>query len=343
MTQPTPGPDRILRMINGYWSTALIGTAVDHGVFDQLAAAPLTAAELAERAEISERGAQALLDGLVALDLVGRDGDRYANTPEAAEHLVAGTPHSLTKFAALKRGHMASLTDLSAIVRAGQPIATPVVEVADNPHWEALVVALAAQSVPTALLSAELLGLADAGPISILDVGGGSGIYSRTWLEANPKAVAEQVDWAPINKIARRLLDEQGLADRFTTRDGDFHEVDLGEESHDVAVYSHIAHQESPQSNVELFGRLRRALRPGGVLVVCDYVVDDDRSGPPFALTFASEMLVKSQHGGTWRRRDYQDWLRAAGFDDISFHAADPATVVLARVPGAGPLARPSD
>jgi SAM-dependent methyltransferase len=343
MTPPPPGPDRILRMINGYWSTALIATAVDHAVFDQLAAEPLTTAELAERAGISERGAQALLDGLVALDLVHLDADRYANTPEAAEHLVGGTRHSLTRFAALKRNHMASLTELSAVVRAGQPTATPVVEVADNPHWEALVVALAAQSVPTASLSAQLLGLADAGPISILDIGGGSGVYSRTWLEANPKAVAEQVDWAPINQIARRLLAEQGLADRFTTRDGDFHKLDLGEQSYDVAVYSHIAHQESPESNVELFGRLGRALRPGGVLVVCDYVVDDDRSGPPFALTFASEMLVKSQSGGTWRRRDYQDWLRSAGFEDISFHAADPATVVLARVPGTGPLTRSSD
>lgn len=343
MTPQPPGPDRILRLINGYWSTALIGTAVDHRVFDWLAAAPLTVAELAERAGISERGAQALLDGLLALDLVDRDGNRYANTAEAAEHLVGGTRHSLTRFAALKRGHMASLTEFSGVVRVGQSTATPVVEVADNPHWEELVVALAAQSVPTASMSAELLGLPGAGPISILDVGGGSGVYSRTWLEANPQAVAEQVDWAPINKIARRLMAEQGLADRFTTRDGDFHEIDMGEELHDVAVYSHIAHQESPQSNVEMFGRLRRALRPGGVLVVCDYVVADDRSGPPFALTFASEMLVKSQHGGTWRRRDYQDWLRSAGFRDISFHTADPATVVLAHVPGTGPLTRSSD
>jgi SAM-dependent methyltransferase len=343
MTPLPPGPDRILRLINGYWSTALIGTAVDHQVFDKLATGPLTVAELAEQAEISERGAQAVLDGLLALDLVDRDGDRYANTPEAAEHLVGGTRHSLTRFAALKRNHMASLTELSAVVRAGQPTATPVVEVADNPHWEDLVVALAAQSVPTALLSAELLALADAGPISILDVGGGSGVYSSTWLEANPKAAAEQLDWAPINQIARRLVAEQGLADRFTTRDGDFHEIDLGEQLYDVAVYSHIAHQESPESNVEIFGRLRRALRPGGVLVVCDYVVDDDRSGPPFALTFASEMLVKSQHGGTWRRGDYRDWLQSAGFEDISFHAAHPATVVLARVPGVGPLTGSSD
>ncbi len=61
-------------------------------------------------------------------------------------------------------------------------------------------------------------------------------------------------------------------------------------------------------------------------------VVDDDRGGPPFALLFAAEMLVKSRQGGTWRRADYHDWLTKAGFEDVSFRATpSPATLVLAR------------
>ncbi|MFI9833694.1 methyltransferase dimerization domain-containing protein [Streptomyces sp. NPDC051913] len=331
MTNNQPSPVGIMRLINGYWATGVLAAAATHSVFTHLADGVDSADELARRAAIAERGAQTLLDGLVSIGLVELHEGRYRNTPEAATYLVEDTPVSLAPFARLKLGHTGSLTDLAEVVRVGGPIKDVVVEVANNPHWEGIVTAIAAQSVPAAGVAAEVLGLADAGEISILDVGGGSGIYSGIWLEANPAARATQLDWEPINEIARRLLDERGVGDRFTTLNGDFHTTDFGTAEYDVAVYSHIAHQESPESNIEVFSRLRQALKPGGTLVVNDYVVDDDRSGPAFPLIFASEMLLKTRQGSTWTRSDYRDWLIKAGFEDVSFHVAEPATLVVAR------------
>lgn len=331
MTDNQPAPDRIMRLINGYWATGVLAAAATHALFTHLENGADTAAALAGRAEISERGAQTLLDGLVSVGLVEVREGRYRNLPEASTYLVEGTPVSLARFAKLKLTHMGALADLAEVVRVGGPVKAPVVEVANNPHWEAIVKAIAPQSVRAASLAAEVLGLAEAGEISILDVGGGSGIYSGMWLEANPAARATQLDWQPINAIARRLLAERGVADRFTCVDGDFHSTDFGTEQYDVAVYSNIAHQEGPEANVEVFTRLRQALRPCGSLVVCDYVVDDDRSGPAFPLIFASEMLLKSKQGSTWRRADYREWLVKAGFAEISFHSAPPGTVVIAR------------
>ncbi|KOV57737.1 class I SAM-dependent methyltransferase [Streptomyces sp. MMG1121] len=331
MTSEQPTPDGILRLINGYWATGLIGAAAAHSVFTHLDNGADTAARLAARAKISERGAQTLLDGLVSVGLVELRDGAYRNTAEASAYLVEGRPACLTSFAQLKLTHMGSLADLPEVVRAGGPVKHPTTEVADNPHWELVVPAIAAQSVPAATVAAEVLRLPEAGEVSILDVGGGSGIYSAVWLEANPKARSTQLDWQPINDIARRLLAERGLADRFTCLDGDFHTTDFGEAVYDIALYSHIAHQEGAEENIEVFSRLRRALKPGGALVVCDYVVEDDRSGPAFPLLFASEMLLKSNQGGTWRRSDYDGWLRKAGFEDVAFHSAPPATLVVAR------------
>ncbi|MER6671756.1 class I SAM-dependent methyltransferase [Streptomyces sp. NPDC000983] len=331
MTNRTPSPDTVMRLINGYWATGILAASATHSLFTHLESGAGTAAELADRARISERGAQTLLDGLLAVGLVELSEGRYRNSAEASAYLVDDKPASLAGFARLKLTHMGSLADLAEVVRVGGPVANPVVEVANNPHWEGIVTAIAAQSLPAATIAAEVLGLAGAGEISVLDVGGGSGVYSGIWLEANPAARATQLDWAPINEIARRLLTERGVADRFTTVDGDFHHTDFGTDAFDVAVYSHIAHQEGPESNIEVFTRLRQALRPGGTLVVNDYIVDDDRGGPAFPLIFASEMLLKSKRGSTWRRRDYQEWLVKAGFTDISFHSAPPATLVIAR------------
>jgi SAM-dependent methyltransferase len=329
-TQPTP--DRIMGLINGYWATGILGAAASHSLFTHLEAGADTADRLADRAGISERGAQTLLNGLVSLGLIDLRDGRYRNTAETTAFLVEGAPADLTDFAKLKLNQMGDLVTLPDVVRAGGPVTDATVEVADNPHWEKVVQAIAAQSVPVATVAADMLHLAEAGEISILDVGGGSGVYSATWLERNPAAHSTQLDWEPINAIARRLLAERGVADRFTCIDGDFHTTDFGADTYDIAVYSHIAHQEGPEDNIALFTKLRDALKPGGTLVVNDYIVDDDRSGPPFPLLFASEMLLKSKQGGTWRRTDYHNWLTKAGFEDVSFHPTpSPATVVLAR------------
>jgi 16S rRNA G1207 methylase RsmC len=186
--------------------------------------------------------------------------------------------------------------------------------------------------VPVAEVAAGVLRLAGAGEVSILDIGGGSGVYSATWLKINPAARSTQLDWAPINAIARRLLAERGVADRFTCIDGDLHSTDLGTAAHDIVVYSNIAHQEGPEDNLAIFAKIRGALKAGGTLVISDYIVEDDRSGPPYPLMFTAEMLVKSKHGATWRRADYQAWLAKAGFEDVTFQAtASPATLVFAR------------
>jgi len=324
--------DRILQLINGYWATGIVGAAASHSLFTHLEASPCTAREVAARAAISERGAQTLLDGLVSLDLVELRDGKYYNSADASAYLVDGKPACLTGLARLKLAHTGTLATFPEVVRNGGPVTDAPVEVADNPHWEKVVQAIATQSVPVATIAAELLGLGEAGEISILDVGGGSGIYSAIWLELNPRARSTQLDWKPINAIARRLLAERGVVDRLTCIDGDLHSAAFGADAYDFAVYSHIAHQESADDNVAIFAKIRGALKPGGTLVICDYIVDDDRSGPPFPLIFASEMLLKSKHGGTWRRADYQAWLAKAGFEEISFQPTpSPATLVFAR------------
>lgn len=340
----TPTPDRIMRLINGYWATGILGAAASHSLFTHLEAGADTAGRLAERAAISERGAQTLLDGLVSLELIEvRDGS-YRNTAEASSFLVDGNAASLGNFARLKLAHMGTMAALPEVVRAGGPVRDAVVEVADNPHWAEVVPAIAAQSVPVAMIAADTLRLATAGEIAILDIGGGSGVYSAIWLGINPAAHATQLDWAPVNAIARRLVAARGVADRFACVDGDFHTTDFGTAVYDVVVYSHIAHQEGPEDNMAIFARIRAALKPGGTLVVCDYLVDDDRSGPPFPLIFAAEMLVKSKQGGTWRRADYRGWLAKAGFEDVSFQSTpSPATLVFARQPSPPPPLHTTD
>jgi len=101
------------------------------------------------------------------------------------------------------------------------------------------------------------------GGLSILDVGGGSGVFSAFLLQANPKAQATQVDWPTVNAIARDFVGKLGVGDRFHTIDGDFHTVDWGSD-HDIPIYSNVAQQESPQQNVAAFQKFRKGAEPEG-------------------------------------------------------------------------------
>ena len=141
-----------------------------------------------------------------------------------------------------------------------------------------------------------------------------------------------QLDWPVVNGIARDFVGKFGVGDRFETIDGDFHTTDFGSAKYEFAIYSHIAHQETPEDNVVIFKKFRRAIKPGGTLVINDFIVSDERTGHPFAMLFASQMLLESKGGSTYRPADYRKWLTEAGFTSVDIvPTPGSATLVLAR------------
>jgi ubiquinone/menaquinone biosynthesis C-methylase UbiE len=333
MTAPAqPTPDRIMQFITGGWATAILGSAAKHGIFNALGSNGDDAKGVAKKTGISERGSQALLDGLTALGLVNLSNGHYRNTPEAEAFLIKGKPAYLGAMGEVMAGSLNDWTTLADAAKTGNPTAGFHADMADNDFWHILVPAIAPLSFPVAQIIGERLGIANAGAIRWLDVGGGSGVWSAVWLGANKQAKGVQLDWPVVNKIAKGFVGNFGVADRFETIDGDFHDVDFGSDQYDYAVYGHIAHQETPKDNVEVFRKFRKALKPGGTLIVNDFILTDDRQGHPFALMFAAQMLLVTKGGNAWRQADYRAWLAEAGFKSIEFVTTPgPATVVLAK------------
>lgn len=333
MDEHAPSPERIFQLSSGYSATALLGAGAVHRIFTHIDGGADTLEAVARAAGLAPRGAQALLDGLVGLGLLTRSGGRYANTPEASRYLVEGKPGTLAGWAAMHYRMMAGMARLDHSVRTGEP-APGFAANRDAPEsfWRELVPAIVPQSLPIARSVAEHLDVARRGPLEILDVGGGSGIYAQVLLGENPEATSTQVDLPAVNQVARERLAEAGVADRFRTLDGDYHQVDFGSSRFDLAIFSHIAHSESPESNRSLLRRIRAALRPGGTLVIADYILDEDRSGNAFALTFHATMLLGNPGGAVYREPDYRAWLAEAGFTRIELvPTPTPATLIFAR------------
>ena len=329
MTGPTP--EKIMQLVTGGWATSILGAAARHGIFTVLEGNPASAEDVAKKTEISLRGAQALLDGLTGLGLLTLSQGRYQNSPDASAFLVKGKPSYFGGMAEVFLQDFATWQNLPEAAKTGLPSAANTSEMADNPFWHLLVPAIAALSFPVAQMAAERLGIAKAGAVSWLDVGGGSGVWSAVWLGLNKQATGTQLDWPNVNKIGRGYVANFGVADRYRTIDGDFHTTDFGSAKYDFAIYAHIAHQESPADNLAVFRKFRKALKPGGTLVINDFILNDDRTGHPFALLFASQMLVVSKGGFTWRQADYRAWLGEAGFQSVDIvPTPTPATLIFA-------------
>jgi ubiquinone/menaquinone biosynthesis C-methylase UbiE len=325
-------PDKVMQIITGGWASAILGAAARHRVFDALEAGTRDVDGVASRTGISKRGAQAVLDGLAGLGLVTNANGTYRNTPEASAFLTSGKPSYLGAMAQVMSDGLTDWSKLPEAVKTGNPAAAATADLPENPFWEQLTPAIAALSYPVAQVAAERLGIAKAGAIRWLDVGGGSGVWSAVWLGANPAARGVQLDWPNVNQLAKEFVARHGVGDRFSTIDGDFHHLDFGKGEYDVAILGHIAHQETPESNVELYKKFHRALKPGGTLVINDFVLDDQRSGHPFAMLFASQMVLVTKGGLTWRQSDYRQWLSQAGFTSVEFvDTHTPSTVVLGK------------
>ena len=326
-----PTPDRIMQLISGGWAAAILGSASQHGIFNALEGGD-DAAGVVKKTGVSLRGAQAVLDGLTGLGLLTLSKGRYQNTLDSSAFLVKGKPAYLGSIAEVMTHSLGEWATLPEAVKTGTPTATDMTEMADNDFWPQLVPAIASLSFPVAQMAAQRLGIGKAGAVSWLDVGGGSGVWSAVWLGANMEAKAVQLDWPSVNKIAQEFVGDFGFANRFETIDGDFHTLDFGAHQYDYAIYGHVAHQETPADNIAIFRKFRRALKPGGTLLINDFILTDDRLGHPFAMMFPAQMLLASKGGNAWRESDYRTWLDEADFTSFDIVPTEtPATVVFAQ------------
>jgi SAM-dependent methyltransferase len=102
------------------------------------------------------------------------------------------------------------------------------------------------------------------------------------------------------------------------------------ETGYDLVFMSNIIHSFSAEENAALVKRVYDALIPGGVILIKDFIMENDRSGPAFGLIFALHMLVHTPAGGTYTYDEIKGWTDAAGFLPGNSHIIDPPDPALA-------------
>jgi (2Fe-2S) ferredoxin/predicted O-methyltransferase YrrM len=306
-------PDELLETIRGFRDSRIILTAVELDLFSAVNRHP-EAKEITRELGTDLRATEMLLNALVALRLLEKRNGAYHNSPISSRYLIGGAPDD-SRASLMHSVHLwTRWSTLTECIREGTSVTRKKGGSRPAEWTTAFIAAMHKNALLRAPQVARVIGTG--GIHRMLDVGGGSGAYSIAFARSNPDLHSEIFDLPDVVKIAQTHIDEAGLADRITTREGDMRKDDFSND-HDLVFVSAICHMNSPAQNKELFKKSYGALNPGGRIVVQDFILNDDKTAPKTAAIFALNMLVGTESGSSYSEKEYKAWLTEAGFEDI--------------------------
>lgn len=329
MTGPDPTP--LFQLATGYWPAATLLAANELGLFAALAPGAASAPAVAAQLGTHPRATAQLLDACAGLALLTKSGDRYQLTPAAAAFLVPGQPGYLGSALRWSRDQYAAWGRLADSVRHGTPATDPAAHLgADPQQTRAFVLGMRdrAQGVARGVIPFFNL----TGCRTLLDLGGGPGTYAALLADKFPALRVTVIDLPAIVAIARELL----TTDRVTLQPGDATTGEFGTAQYDAVLFSGVLHQLPPATIQRMFAGTRRALVPGGRVIVSDMMLAADKTQPVFSALFSLQMLLTTPAGAVFAATECAAWLEAAGFAPIQTQSLPPPlpyTVITAFTP----------
>jgi len=295
---------------NAYKRSQILFVGLEGNVFGHIAAGRDTAESIAKATGWSLRGTSLLLDGLVAVELLIKEHGRYRNQPVAEACLVPGAPGWQGELIRHTQGSWEAWSDLETCVRTG----TCAAHGETRRQGEELRHFILGMKNIASLSAEQVLNAVDLGRYrNMLDLAGGPGTYTIAFLHRYPEMRGTLLDRPEVIEIAQDEFRHAGLGDRVTLIPGDCFETSWGG-PYDLVFMSNIIHSFSYEQNARLVQTAFESLEPGGTLIIKDFLLENDRSGPAYGLIFALHMLVHTPAGNTYTFADAASWTDAAGF-----------------------------
>lgn len=300
-------------------------TAVRLGIFDQLEAAPQTAPALAHALSLNAAALTRLLDACCALHLLTRENQAYRNTAVASKYLASASPDTFAGYIIYSDQSLFHLwAHLDDAIREGSNRWTQVFGSRDalfdyyfrDPAATASF--MSAMNGFGRLSSPRIVRAFDLSRfIHLIDLGGATGHLAIAACEAYPNLRATVLDLPRVEPFARPYISRSSVSARVQFVSSDFFADPLP--SGDLYSLGRILHDWSDDKIGALLEKISRALAPGGGLLVVEALLNDDRSGPVYALMQDLNMLVCTD-GRERTFAEYRALLEANGFANVESH-----------------------
>jgi hypothetical protein len=327
-------PDGILQLGLGFWGSKTLLSAVELGVFTELAQEALPVKALAGRLGLHPRSSRDFLDALVALGMLERGGGVYANTAATDLFLDRNKPTYVGGMLEMANARLYPFWgSLTEALRTGKPQN-------ESKHGGNFFADLYADADRLAGFLAAMTGMSMGAAHAIAakfpwgdyktfaDIGCAQGCLPVQLARAHPHLAGQGFDLPPVQPHFETYVRENGLSDRISFRAGDFFADPLP--SADVLVMGRVLHDWDVDEKRTLIGKAHAALPKGGALIVYETIIDDDRRQNAFCLLMSLNMLIETHGGADYTAADCAQWMRDAGFSSTrTEHLAGPESMVV--------------
>ena len=314
-----------MRTAMGFLPAKVLLVAVKLELFTLLARGPRTAEAIQQSLGLHDRALYDFLDTLVALGCLERDGLAgravYRNAPDADAFLDREKSSYIGGLLTMANDRLYGYwADFEEALRTGEPQneakrgeADLFDEIYNDPvRMRVFLEAMAGAQRGAFVAFAEKF---DFSPYRTLcDVGGALAALCIEVARRHDRLQCITADLAAVEPLARQSIDEASMTGRVKTAVLDFWQDPFP--AADVLTMGNILHDWNLEQKKLLIRKAHDALNDGGVLVIIENIIDDERRSNVFGLLMSLNMLIETRGGFDFTGADFADWAKAAGFRD---------------------------
>jgi hypothetical protein len=302
----------------GFWASKTLLSAIEIGLFTELAKGPLTLENLTVRLHLHPRSARDFLDALVALGMLQRTGTRYANTPETARFLDRSKPSYVGGMLEMCNARLYRFWgSLTEGLRTGKPqneVKTGEdffgTLYADPQRLEGFLKAMTGLSIGSAQAIARKFPWKRYRTFT--DVGCAQGGVAVEIALAHKHLTGGGMDLPVVRPIFEAYAQDRGVGQRLRFHPGDFFKDPLPKS--DVIIMGHILHDWTLDEKLMLLQKAYDALPTKGAVIVHEALIDDARRTNAFGLLMSLNMLIETHGGFDFTGADCRKWMKTVGF-----------------------------
>jgi len=301
----------IRELANSFRESRVLLTAIELKIFTVLSTHMMTSDEAAKKINANLRATNRLMNALCSMGILKKIHGKFYNSDLSSKYLVEGKPDFMGNLY-----HTNNLWDswshLTESVIKGSSAVDDEDEV-DN--WvESFIGAMHYRGVNQGKILAMMIDLTNVK--RMLDVGGGSAAFSMEIVKRNPAIGATVLDLPYVIPLTKKYVAECGLTENFNFIEGDYLAKDF-EGSYDLILLSAIVHINNYEQNKMLIKKCAAALNEEGMIIISDFVMNDDRTKPYHGALFSLNMLVGTANGDTYNEKEIREWFESAGLSKI--------------------------
>jgi 2-polyprenyl-3-methyl-5-hydroxy-6-metoxy-1,4-benzoquinol methylase len=296
-----------------FQESRILLTAFELNIFTILDKHIMSSEEMSGKINADNRATNRLMNALCGMGLLKKVKGKFYNSDLSSKYLVEGKPEFMGNL--YHTNHLWNTwSHLTGSVKKGNSFLGDQNKKEKEEWVDSFIAAMHYRGVKQAKLLAMMFDLS--GIKKMLDVGGGSAAFSMELVKRNLSIKAVVLDLPHVIPLTKTYVEEEKLKDNFDFIEGNYLVKDFGS-GYDLILLSAIVHINSYDQNKMLVRKCAEALNSNGMIIINDFVMNNERTQPYHGAVFSLNMLVGTSNGDTYTEEEMKEWLSAAGFSKI--------------------------